>query len=351
MDNGRSDTADRSRAEAEIAGRFAGVSPEAPLAAALRDLALRREILRPAARHRGERESPAAAGPETLAELRKDFSLLPLDTVEHKVRLPSLPAVVIQLQQAIDRGAAAGEIAALLGLDPKLAAAVLSLVNSPLYGLSSRIESLSRAVAYLGDREISALGLGLRLLTMFEDAAPSRFPLREFWEHSIATASLAYEISLMRDGKDPEKCFAAGLLHDLGRVILATAHPDLARAAWTVHRDRGMDLRQAELLAFDVDHCMLGSLFFGKWKLPRSVVNSALYHHSAEYCLGKEVEASVYAANFLANCLGIGCNIRCSLNPRDPVWQSLAFTPEELAALVGGLESRLDLLFETLFPH
>lgn len=334
----------------KVAKRFASVSLEEPINAKLFELAL----------VYGERSSPDAEftcdmhpdlpNAAQILEMRRKHSLLPLDSVEMRLSLPSLPSIIMELQQAVARQDSSEQIAALISQDPKLTMAVLSLANSPLYGLTSKVESLPRAVTYIGTREISALALGVRLLAMFEENAPRNFPLTTFWKHSLATAVLAHEIASLCRRSEPERFFTAGLLHDVGRVVLCSNFPDLYAVVMALHQERSTPLNKGELAIFDVDHAMIGGLFFAKWGLPSTIVNSALFHHSPQDCVDLEGADVVYVANQLATALGIGCNRVYTMKPGEEVWNRLGLDVEQLTTLVETIEGRLNEMFTSLFP-
>ena len=284
-----------------------------------------------------------------LLEMKNKVSLLPLETVDQRVKLPALPGTILRLQRALDDKESAEVLAAIIAPDPKLTTAILSLVNSSLNSLQSKVETLSRAVAIVGTKEISSLALGARMLSMFEENLPPGLPVHIYYKHSIATATIAHSMAVFLGRDEPEKYFVAGLLHDMGRVILFSSYPDLAQVVMALHKEKGMALHEAEELAFDADHCMIGGLFFGKWSMPRSVVNSALYHHDPSMCAEREVEGVIYAANQVATAVGIGCNQKYLMNEGDKVWDSLGLGAQELFQILEGLDERLLVLYAAIF--
>ncbi|MGE4503979.1 MAG: HDOD domain-containing protein [Desulfovibrionaceae bacterium] len=279
-------------------------------------------------------------------------SLLPLETIRDRIKLPTVPGTVFRLMEALERQASSEDLADIIRPDPKLTTAVLSLVNSPMYALPFQVETLSRAITVIGTREISALALGTRIMAMFEDTTPEHFPMDAFWKHSIACAALANDIALMCGKPEPERYLVAGLLHDMGRVMLCTHAPERCAAALALSQKRTMGLHEAELSLFDVDHAMIGAIFFKEWGLPRSIVQSCLHHHNPAVCLGKELPEVIFVANQIASALGLGCNPYYSMDdPGEAIWISIGLDKKELAALLDSVEDRLWALFCSLFPQ
>jgi HD-like signal output (HDOD) protein len=330
--------------------RFAAVSLDHPINALLHDLALRN--LETSGKGSVLVLAPPAAMPNAVEylELKTKANLLPIETIKDRIKLPSLPDVVFKLQHAIEAGASSSRIAEIIRYDPKLTAAILSLVNSPIFALPGKVESLERAVTLIGTREVSSLALGARLLAMFEETVPQGLPLNAFWMHSIACAVLAHDIATLRARPEPEKYMVAGLLHDLGKVMLYSHSPQLGHVAFALEQEQRRTLHEVELELFDVDHCMVGGIFFSEWGLPEGVIQSALYHHDPEKCVGKAVPEVVYVANQIATALGMSCSRLYTLDPGEEVWAALGIEADTLHPLIERVDQRLWTMFCSLFP-
>lgn len=337
--------------EAKVAKRFRKVSLDNPINALLHEMALRIEKERAGGPDFSENMNFSLPDPGQYLEMKRKMTLLPLETVEQRVKLPALPGTVIQLQDALEKKVSSTKLAHIIGPDIKMTTAIMSLINSPMYGLPSKVETLSRALTILGANEISSLALGARILAMFEDSTPEGIPVSIFMRHSIACAELAHGIAGLCGEKEREKFFVAGLLHDLGRVILFSNFPDMAKVTLALHQLEDVGLNDAEMQTFGVAHGMVGGVFFGKWGLPQSVINAALFHHSPGDCIGKKTAEVVYVANQVANALGFGCDSTYTLEPGDAVWEALDITDEALFGLLVGVDERLCNLFASIFPE
>lgn len=330
--------------------RFLNASLKHPVTARLHALALRRGKKRSLSFDYAAGMHAPMPDVARYMEIKRKTSLLPLDTIKDRMKLPAIPHTVFQLQQAMEQGVSSKGLAEIIGSDPKLSAAILSLVNSPLYSLPMKVDSLTRAITIIGTRQISSLALGTRLLAMFDDTNPENLPMQTFWKHSIACAVLAHDIAALCGRDEPERFLVAGLLHDMGRVMLFSRYPDVARIAMSLHQEKDVPLHKAETWLFDVDHSMIGGLFFGEWGLPPGVVQSALFHHDPGKCLGKDVAEVVYVANQIATAMGMGCNRVYCMDPGQAIWDRLDLDEDKLNSLMDGVDNRLKALFCSLFP-
>lgn len=198
-------------------------------------------------------------------------------------RLPALSEVIDKiLDQAKDPDASAHDLAVLIGMDEGLSSRLLRLVNSPFYGLAGKVSSVQAAVTLLGLRTVRSLALSVSVFQSFKWADPeesNRF-LR-FWQHSLATATAAGRIAALKAWKSPEEAFTAGLMHDLGKLIMLQKDPEPFEAACEEARRRGVDLPAVEEERFGIDHPRLGHMVAEKWKFPEGLRDAIRLHHDA----------------------------------------------------------------------
>ena len=190
--------------------------------------------------------------------------------------LPSLPHVVAKvISIAASPESSVPEIAAVVEKDAALAARVLKVVNSPFYGLRSRIGSIQQAVAYLGLRTLRSLTLGLSLGSLFHGL---KVELEEFWRHSLFCAVSARRLAPRRE-VEPEEAFVAGLLQNVG-LLLLFKHLPVEAVERIFPGGYCLDTLEAERAEIGCDHTMLGELMAQQWKLPESMVAPLRFHHS-----------------------------------------------------------------------
>jgi HD-like signal output (HDOD) protein/CheY-like chemotaxis protein len=221
--------------------------------------------------------------------------------VGNTVQLPSLPRIYMQLTTAMaDPDATPRTIAKLLERDPAVCAKLLQVVNSSYFGLARRISGIEPAVVYLGLDLVRSLALNAQLFSTL-GAAPrlEGFSYEEVQERSLATARLAKRI--VGDPKRQDEAFTAGLLHDVGAVLLALGVPDKVSAISKRARRDGVPLHVAEQEVLGVTHAEVGAYLLGVWGLPFPLVEAVAYHHFPWRV--PQTGLDVLAAVHIADCL------------------------------------------------
>lgn len=219
---------------------------------------------------------------------------------------PPLPEAYLALRRTAENPlSGVNEVAKAVSLDPSLAAYVLRLANSPIYAPRARVETVSRAVGLIGLTEIVNLAAGAVLAGLFDK--PPRadlLSLPDFWGHAVAVGLLARALAARRGEASVERYFVAGLLHDMGRLVLAVAEPDLAGAVLGRVADGRIAADGAERLELGFDHAALGGRICGKWRLADALIEGVAAHHEPSQCPDSLVAAAVHVADFAANALG-----------------------------------------------
>jgi len=204
-----------------------------------------------------------------------------LKTLEGVENLPTLPQVVARvLALAEDPAVSARQIADMIGQDQALAAAVLKLVNAPFYGLSRRISSIHHAVLLLGFRTVRNLSLSAVLVKSFgEPSLDHRFDRMRLWRHAVACATGARLLASKLGTDDAEEAFLAGLVHDMGIVVLDQFFHEGFRRVLDLVIAMDMPLRDAETEVFGQDHAAVGKLLARRWNFPAAVSEAIARHH------------------------------------------------------------------------
>jgi putative nucleotidyltransferase with HDIG domain len=203
-----------------------------------------------------------------------------LDQVVGGLRtLPSLPTVVVELLQTMgDEDVDIDRLAHGIGNDQALAARTLRVANSPFYGVQGRIDSIAEAITVLGFVNVRSLVTTAGLATAWPASAGAGFDAGVFWRHCLAVASCAQTLAPYA-GLRAETLFLAGLLHDIGRLVLIATHPaiyvEIARRA-TAEDCLPVDAEHA-VLGFD--HAQIGSELCRHWRIPESIADAVARHH------------------------------------------------------------------------
>ncbi len=222
--------------------------------------------------------------------------------VEDLSNLPTLPGVVKVLTSMVESStAAASDVGEVIAKDQVLSARLLRLVNSPVYGFPGRISSVTHAVVLLGFNVVKGLVLGA---AVFDSMATEAQGL---WEHSLGCAVLSRRIAKERRMKDAEEIMVAGLLHDLGKVVLTYLAPDDYAQVRQTAQEHRLHIAEAEREVFGVDHARVAEWIARHWRLPLRLSDPLVYHHApARAANFREVTAVVHLANILARGMGYG---------------------------------------------
>ncbi len=200
---------------------------------------------------------------------------------ERIMGLPTLPSVVAKMIELVDNPkTSAASLARLISTDQALTAKILKLANSPYYGFPREISTVNLAIVVLGFNTVKDMGLSISVLNAFKGREESEhFDISKFWEHSIACAVAARFLARMFRYRIVGEAFVAGLLHDVGKVVLNQyLHPEFLRIMTEVHQNN-VALLEAENTILGVDHARVGGWLAEKWNLPAPIAESITYHH------------------------------------------------------------------------
>jgi putative nucleotidyltransferase with HDIG domain len=250
-----------------------------------------------------------------IDELVKPVSLVPLNRTQIESRLgtcarfPSLGSINGVLRELLDAEQCyTSQIADVIRRDPSMTTRLLRLVNSVYYGLSNPVSSIEEAVFYLGVRQIRRLAVVTPIIEDLQKITGSaRFPWRDFWRHCIATAIMTREIlGDLQSGSD-EADYVAGLLHDVGKIVMAAAFPDHFDQVQSRLQTENAGLLKIETETLGIDHCELGALYLGAHKLPAVTIQAVRYHH-APMLAGRDnrITAAVQVADLFVRHARIG---------------------------------------------
>jgi putative nucleotidyltransferase with HDIG domain len=218
--------------------------------------------------------------------------------------LPSIPALYMEVVQKASRAdTSSEEIGGVVGKDIGMTAQVLKLTNSAFFGLSRHLASAEEAVTYLGIDTIKSLVLSIHAFSQFENVGTGALNVESLWTHSMQVASAAKRIFKMelQDVKAAEEAFTAGLLHDIGKVVLAVNLPSEYAEAVSLAQ-AGSDPLMAEEKVFGANHADVGAFLIGLWGLPVPVVEAVALHHAPSRTTQRNFSplTAVHVANVLA---------------------------------------------------
>ena len=186
--------------------------------------------------------------------------------------------------------------------DPSLTARVLRMVNSVYFGLAEPVTTIEQAVFFVGTEQIRHLAMATPVIEDFQKlVGHTPFGWRGLWQHSIAVALLTREIVSSLVGPTEESDYVAGLVHDVGQIVMAAAFPDHFHAVHMRLAEAPEFLPVVEREVLGVDHMQLGALYLKQRNLPDAMVESALYHQTPEQAKKfPQLTAAVQLANLIA---------------------------------------------------
>ena len=215
-----------------------------------------------------------------IQELLTNRTLLKLVGGMHA--LPSLPTLYREVMQELQSPDASIEkIGRIISKDLGMLTKLLQVVNSPFYGLPRRISSATQAVALLGLEAIKSLVLSMKVFSQFESSSQTFFSLDILWNHGMATGRYARAISKEQgtDARVMEDAFTAGLLHDVGLLVLATNVPAQYTETLALMQNQGLAEWDAERQIVGATHAEVGGYLLGTWGLSDTIVEAVAFHH------------------------------------------------------------------------
>ena len=244
----------------------------------------------------------------------------------------SLPKVYLELQTALsDPDKTFQDLGEIISFDPALSARLLKIVNSPFYGFPSKIETVSHAISIIGMDPLTDLALATLVIYQFRGIPNNLFNMEKFWRHSMACGVVARSIAEYRDEKNIERFYLAGILHDIGRLVIFKKEPALARDAFYRSRAERENIYLSEQKLMGFDHADVGRELLKAWKLPPRLVEAVGCHHQPQAAKEFPVEAAViHTSDYIVHVLQAGSDSEFSepqLYPKS--WEIIGLGPDD----------------------
>lgn len=271
--------------------------------------------------------------------------LLELEQVVRRVyEISSLPHIAIKvIEVSKDPDAGAKELKLVLESDPSLSARVLRVVNSAAYGVANHVTSLQQAISYLGFNQIRNLAMTASVAEIFKNAEQIGEYSREgLWRHLVSTGIVARQVAIRCTLSNFEDAFLAGLLHDIGIVLLDQhAHAQFSRCMQEL--DPSRSLIHNEMQFIGVDHALLGGAIARAWKFPAELIAAIQHHHDPESYNGDRLEIvqCVAVANLLCTLKGRSSVGHRLIKPPIATLKALGLTKDDVVILADDLDNLL----------
>jgi HD-like signal output (HDOD) protein len=218
--------------------------------------------------------------------------------------LPSVPSLYMELMKELEASEPSiKNVSQIISRDPGMTAKILQLVNSAFFGLRRRISSAADAVSLLGLDTTKTLVLSIRIFSEFEAACARQLPVEEIWSHSLRVAALAQAIARAETSNTElaQAAFTAGLLHEVGRLILADRLGDRYRQVMAAIECDPIPVAMAERNVFGAAHPEVGAYLLGLWGLPNSIVEAVAFYDNPSNSNATHFDA--LTAVHIADCL------------------------------------------------
>lgn len=280
----------------------------------------------------------------TLQEKRKKTDLV----LANIYNLPGRSEVMDEIFRTFENpNSTSSQISKLICKDQAIATKILSIANSPLYGLRRKVSTIDFAILVIGLSELKKILIGLSIMESFKNKTDKYLDQKNFWIHSMMTANASKRLAEDLGYKNPGEAFISGFLHDLGiPVIHKYFHTAFIEIFETVSQKGSVTSLDEEIRILGYDHQQIGGFLAERWNLPALLCDSIAHHHKpSEAKLDRELAAIVHLADYMTQKHQLG----------HFYWdESAEFDSEELATLKLKDKNELEALtgkYESLFKE
>lgn len=278
---------------------------------------------------------PKKTGGKTEFIMTREELIERLDNVQS---LPTIPPIVSRLNEMVqDEDTTAARLGKVIEKDQVLTAKLLKMVNSSFYGFPQRISTINNALVLLGFNVIKTL---IVTSSIFEVMQASDIRL---FEHSLGCATAAGIIARRRGIKNPEEVSTAGLIHDLGKIVLRAELPKEYDRILATSSERELPVRDVELEIVGMTHSEIGGILATQWNLPDSLVTPVKYHHRPAKCKDhQEITAIIHFSDILIRAVGFGSGGDPWVPPLDhKAWDIIKFGKSDAREILEELDEKL----------
>jgi len=250
--------------------------------------------------------------------------------------IPTLPTIVIEVNKMLqDHDTSIKNLSKVIEKDQGMVAKILRLVNSTFYGFRSKITNIPHAVIILGFNTIRNAVVSVSIIKAFSGKETFEgFTITEFWKHSIGVAVTSRYLAEQTRFDSPDDCFVSGLLHDVGKVVLAQYFTGFFSEVWKSVKGDGLSFYEAEQKLLPVNHAQIGGHLAKKWQFPTSLIDTITHHHGIRKSVSNLNQLIiVHTANNIVNSYKVDSGIT-------PVFS--AIDPEAKKDMAGQLETVSD---------
>jgi putative nucleotidyltransferase with HDIG domain len=265
------------------------------------------------------------------------------------ISLPTLPTVIAKMLELVDNPkTSASSLSTLIMQDQVLTARILKLANSSFYAFPRQIATVKLALIVLGFESVKEMALSLSVLNSFKGENGKHFDTSQFWHHSISVGAGSRMLARETCSRLAGEAFVAGLLHDIGKLVLNQYLPEEFAEVQTRIWEQGQDCETAEKIVLGVTHAEIGAWLAERWNLPVSLVEAIRWHaHPEAAPRNPELALLVCLADYLSGKAQLGRSGSRGMESLPPAVADMArtlfgLTPEALETHRGGLYAEYD---------
>ena len=239
------------------------------------------------------------------------------ETLEKIKDLPTLPSVYFKVDKLLkDKEASIDNVARIIEIDVAMSSSILRLVNSAFYGMHSKSNSIPHAVMILGFKAVKNAIVSVAIFdTLSVKDRYQNFDIAEFWRHSVSVAVLSKQLAEKTRLVAPDDAFMAGLLHDIGKIIMLKYFKEDFGKVWQTMQETHCSFADAEMEVASIDHIQIGAYLARKWQLPDHIIEAIACHH---YYLTSTQSTGLIECVMMANALS---NNAYQINADDYVFE------------------------------
>jgi len=272
------------------------------------------------------------------------------ELLEEKIFSP--PEVFLKLRDTMDDpNHTFTDLEKIIEADPVLAARLLKISNSVFYGFETKVESIKHALSVIGSEPLTNLVLSATVSDNFRTIPKELVDMEAFWKHSLACAIAAKFLAELKNEPDTDSYYLAGLLHDIGSLVIYSELPQKAIAAIEHSSKTGEHLYNSENQIIGFCHAGMGGALFNDWKLPKKVVDGVRYHHTP--LLAKEYPefcAYMHIAEVTSSRTKFGRRDEQKERPFAPdILEKFNVSPKEIELIQSKLEESVEEIFQLFF--
>ena len=232
--------------------------------------------------------------------------------------------------------------------EPDLTARLLRLANSSFYGFSSRLSTVTEAISLIGIQQVQDLILASSIISQFSGVEDEFVSMESFWQHSLACGTCSRLLAMEKRLPKADKFFVAGLLHDMGRLVLYSRAPQEAKEVFSLYQKEHVLLYEAEKRVLGFDHQQIAGAVLQLWKFPNNLIQAVSFHHQPEAAENARQEASVvHLADHLVNALQLGSSGERNVPPLSMrAWEILGLPTTSLPSIVSAMDAQLGAVQE-----